>query len=317
MKFLFRKVPAAIMIIPMFVSVIINTLFPNLVNMGSLTTALFSKSAVVPLTGAILFFAGTQLKIKEAPAAIKRGGVLLAAKFAAGYIGVMVITGIFGHGGLFGISTLAMFAAILSSNGAIYLAITGEYGDQADLGAYSMLSIKDGPFLTLLALGASGASSIPVHQLLAAVFPMIVGIILGNLYEEVQKYFKAGAHALIPLIGFSIGASLDVKLMFQAGASGILLGCIVMMISGLILISVDKLVLRRPGYAGAALSCTAGSAVATPAIVAGVVPSLQGEAVIASVQIAAAVIVTAILCPMLTAWTIRKWGAPKCDAIGQ
>ena len=132
---LFRKIPAAAMIIPMFLSIIFNALFPDFVKIGSLTTAIFSKSAVVPLTAAVLFFAGTQLKINEAPAAFKRGGVLLVTKFIVGYAIGTLFSATFGSIGILGISTLAVFTALLSSNGSIYLAIASEYGDDIDLGA--------------------------------------------------------------------------------------------------------------------------------------------------------------------------------------
>lgn len=314
---LFKKIPAAAMIIPMFLSIIFNTLFPDFVKMGSLTTAIFSKSAVVPLTAAVLFFAGTQLKINEAPEALKRGGVLLLAKFAVGYLIGTLFSMVFGSVGFLGLSALAVFTALLSSNGSIYLAIVGEYGDDKDLGAYSLLSLKDGPFLTMIALGASGASSIPLSSLFATIFPMILGIILGNLYPGTRAYFKGGTKVLIPLVGISVGASLNIMMMFKAGASGIVLGLIAFVAGGIILIAADKFILRRPGYAGASLASVAGSAVATPTIVAGVVPGLQEAAAQASVQVAAAVIVTAILCPMLSSWALKKWGAPRYKQEGQ
>lgn len=311
MKILFKKVPAAIMIIPMFITVIINSLFPQLLQIGGMTTALFSKAGVAPLTGMLLFFCGTQLNLREAPSAIKRGGVLLVAQFLSGFAIGEFINKFFGAEGLLGISTLAIFTAALSSNGSMYIALTSEYGDQTDLGAFSILSIKDGPFLTLLALGASGAASIPVQSLLASIFPMILGLILGNLYKEIQEYFKAGARLIIPLSAIAIGSSLDIKKLFNAGFSGLLLGLFVVIATGLVLIIVDKFILKRPGYAGASLATVAGNAVGTPVIVAGVVPSMQKVASTATVQVAAAVIVTAILCPVLTSWTVRKWGGGK------
>lgn len=81
---LFKKIPAAAMIIPMFLSIIFNTIFPDFVKIGSLTTAIFAKSAVVPLTAAVLFFAGTQLKMNEAPEALKRGGDLTSGEIFCG-----------------------------------------------------------------------------------------------------------------------------------------------------------------------------------------------------------------------------------------
>lgn len=308
---LFKKIPAAAMIIPMFLSIIFNTIFPDFVKIGSLTTAIFAKSAVVPLTAAVLFFAGTQLKMNEAPEALKRGGILLLGKFFVGYAVGTLFSLVFGQAGLLGISTLAVFTALLSSNGSIYLAIVGEYGDDQDMGAYSLLSLKDGPFLTMIALGASGASSIPIHSLFATIFPMLLGIALGNLYPGTRSYFKGGTKVLIPLVGISVGASLNLMMLFKGGISGIVLGLVAFIAGGVILVGLDKLILRRPGYAGASLASVAGSAVATPTIVAGVVPGMEEAAAVASVQIAAAVIVTAILCPMLSSWALKKRGAPR------
>lgn len=308
---LFKKIPAAAMIIPMFLSIIFNTIFPDFVKIGSLTTAIFAKSAVVPLTAAVLFFAGTQLKMNEAPEALKRGGILLLGKFFVGYAVGTLFSLIFGQAGLLGISTLAVFTALLSSNGSIYLAIVGEYGDDQDMGAYSLLSLKDGPFLTMIALGASGASSIPIHSLFATIFPMLLGIALGNLYPGTRSYFKGGTKVLIPLVGISVGASLNLMMLFKGGISGIVLGLVAFIAGGIILVGLDKLILRRPGYTGASLASVAGSAVATPTIVAGVVPGMEEAAAVASVQVAAAVIVTAILCPMLSSWALKKWGAPR------
>lgn len=178
-------------------------------------------------------------------------------------------------------------------------------------GAYSLLSLKDGPFLTMIALGASGASSIPIHSLFATIFPMLLGIALGNLYPGTRSYFKGGTKVLIPLVGISVGASLNLMMLFKGGISGIVLGLVAFIAGGVILVGLDKLILRRPGYAGASLASVAGSAVATPTIVAGVVPGMEEAAAVASVQIAAAVIVTAILCPMLSSWALKKWGAPR------
>lgn len=308
-----KKIPAAIMIVPMFLSAIINSMFPGIVQIGGITTAIFSKSAAVPLTGAVLFFVGTQLKWTEAPKAMLRGGVLLAAKFMAGFIPGFIIIKMFGVQGVLGVSVLALFNCLLTSNGAIYLALTGENGDELDLGAYSVLCLKDSPLLTILAIGASGAAAVSPKAILATILPMLVGLVLGSLFEGVRKYFKPGLHVCIPLIAIAIGASLDLKKLFTAGLGGIVLGIVVVAIGGLILICADKFILKRPGYAGAALATVSGSAVAYPAIVATAVPSMHPYVASASIQTAAAVIVTAILGPILTSWAVKKWGSGKAE----
>ncbi|WP_236879404.1 2-keto-3-deoxygluconate permease [Clostridioides difficile] len=68
---------------------------------------------------------------------------------------------------------------------------------------------------------------------------------------------------------------------------------------------------KRPGYAGWAVATTAGNAMAVPAAVALVDPSWQPYVATATTQVAAAVVVTAILVPLITSWCAKKYGCPK------
>ena len=82
------------------------------------------------------------------------------------------------------------------------------------------------------------------------------------------------------------------------------------MIGGVFNILFDKLT-GGSGIAGAAISSVGGNAVATPMALAAVDKSLEGVAAIAQPQVAAAVVVTAILCPMLTNWISKRNGGKK------
>ncbi|WP_240776466.1 2-keto-3-deoxygluconate permease, partial [Salmonella enterica] len=70
-------------------------------------------------------------------------------------------------------------------------------------------------------------------------------------------------------------------------------------------IRADRLV-GGTGIAGAAASSTAGNAVATPLAIAQADPSLAEVAAAAAPLIAASVITTAILTPVLTSWVAKK-----------
>ena len=82
---------------------------------------------------------------------------------------------------------------------------------------------------------------------------------------------------------------------------------ITVVIGGVFNIFFDKIT-GGSGVAGAAISSVGGNAVATPAALAAVDSSLAATAAIATPQVAAAVVVTAILCPFMTNWISKHTG---------
>ncbi|SHI85224.1 2-keto-3-deoxygluconate permease (TC 2.A.10.1.1) [Dethiosulfatibacter aminovorans DSM 17477] len=306
-----NKIPGGLMVVPLFLAAGINTFFPNALKIGSMTSALFSPAGIGTLIGAALFFTGTQLKIKEAPEIIKRGGVLLIAKFLAGFLLGLLVEKVFGEAGLFGISTLAIFSAVTNSNAGMYVALAAEYGDEKDIGAVSLLALNDGPFLTMIAIGASGAAHIPLMSIFATILPMLIGVILGNLDHDISDFFKPGIMIMVPMFSFALGSSINYTQIIVAGPTGLLLGALTLVVSGGIAILADRFINKRPGYAGAAVSTAAANSVATPATIAVVVPAFADIVPVATAQIAAAVIFTAIVSPFFTAFIARKYGCPK------
>lgn len=96
-------------------------------------------------------------------------------------------------------------------------------------------------------------------------------------------------------------------MLLQGGLAGILLGVLTTFVGGFFNIRADRLV-GGTGIAGAAASSTAGNAVATPLAIAQADPSLAEVAAAAAPLIAASVITTAILTPVLTS-RVAKTGA--------
>lgn len=310
LKFI-QKLPGGIMVVPMVIGAIINTFCPEIVQIGSFTTGLFSASAVPALIGLILFAIGTQIKLKDAPQAIKRGGVLLGVKYVVGASIAIFITKFFGAQGILGISSLAILVALISTNSGLYMALVGTYGDSQDLAAQAVLNIGDGPFLTLVTLGAAGLAEIPLMSLAAAIMPLIIGIILGNLDNDLRKLMAPTVGIVLPFAGFALGGTINFFDILKAGPTGLILALVVLLVSGLSALLADRGINRRPGYAGMATATTAGNAIATPAAVALIDPTYQPYVVSATTQIAAVVIITAVITPMLTSFVAKKYGCPK------
>lgn len=316
MNFL-KKVPAGMMIVPMFLSALINTFFPDLLQIGSFTTAVFTSAGTASILGVQLICMGAQLRIVELVQVVRRGGVLLIAKFLVGAAIGIIFGKIFGMVGFFGLTTLAIISAITNSNGSLYLALTTEYGDEVDQTAMSLLAINDGPFLTLVALGASGMATIPVMSLVAVVVPILFGMLLGNLDKKLQEFLEPGVSLLLPFVGISLGAGINITNILRGGMAGIILGVMTVFISGPLVVLADRVFNKRPGYAGWAVSTTAGNAIAVPAAVATIDPSWAPFVAEATTQVAASTVFTAILIPFIAAWWARKYGCPKCPIEGQ
>lgn len=312
-----KKIPAGMMVVPLLLGSIITTAFPNIWDIGGLTQAVFSSAGTNTLLGAQLFCMGTALQVKDMPKVLKRGSILLISKFAIGaFLGILVGR-FFGTAGFLGLSSLAIISAVTNSNGSVFLTLMGNYGDRADAGCFPILSINDGPFLTLVALGASGLADIPFMSLLAAILPVLLGMIIGNLDHGMRDIFAPMGTAIIPLIGFALGTSINLVNIVKGGASGVLLGLITVFIGGAFICLCDKFISRRPGYAAWAVATTAGNAVAVPAAVALADPALEAVAGTATVQVAASVVVSCILAPLITNFWAKKFGCPQYPLEGQ
>ena len=101
---------------------------------------------------------GATIDFATTPYILKKGGALLGTKILCGIIVGLVLGRLLGEkpieAGFFaGLSTLAVVVAINDTNGGLYMALMGQYGKPRDVGAYSVMSLESGPFLTMVTLG--------------------------------------------------------------------------------------------------------------------------------------------------------------------
>jgi len=298
-----EKIPGGMMVIPLILGAIIKTFFPGFLKIGGFTTAIAANPLAI--LGVFLVCMGAGMDIKAAPKALKIGFVQTLTKYGVAVIIGLLVSYFFGEKGLWGISSLAFIAAMSSTNGGLYTALTAEFGTKEEVGAIAILSIKDGPFLTMIALGTAGLASIPFMTLVGVILPLVVGVVLGSLDPDMRTFLSKAGMVMIPFFAFGLGCGINLETIYLAGFSGILLGLLTVVICGFFTILTDRLS-GGTGVAGAANASAAGNAVATPAAVAMVDPSLTATAAIATPQVAAAVITTALLVPVLTAFIAKR-----------
>lgn len=217
MRFL-KKIPAGMMVVPMLLGAVINTFIPEVTNIGSFTTAIFTSAGANTAIGIQLFCLGTTLRFREMGGVVKRGGVLLISKFVIGAAIGIVVGKVFGPTGVLGLSSLAIISAVTNSNGSVYLALMNSYGDKVDQAAMPLLAINDGPMLTMIAMGIGGLADIPFMALVAAIGPILVGMILGNIDRDLSDFLAPAGSILLPFVGFCLGSGMNLTNIVKGGA---------------------------------------------------------------------------------------------------
>ena len=291
------------MVVPLFLGMALNTFAPNLLKIGGFTQAL-TGAGYPTILGMYLFTVGTKMTVRAAPKMLLRGFGLMAAKVGTATIFALVVAKVFG-GHVLGLSTLAVMVAMSDTNGGMFLALTSVMGDKDDAGTYVVQSIETGPFLTMLIFVGTGLAVIPWLTMVSVIAPIVVGAILGNLDDDIRTFFGSREAIIVPFMAFTLGQTIDLKSVATAGIPGMVLGVTVLVVTGFVCIGTDKL-LGGSGIAGAAASSTAGNSAAVPQAVALADPSYAAVAGAATVQVAASVIVTALLTPLLTTWWFKR-----------
>lgn len=300
-----KKFPGGMMVIPLLIGCLVNTFVPQCLEIGGFTTSLF-KSGQSTLVGLFIFCSGATINVRQIGQPLYKGAVLTILKYAMGVIIGYVLNMAFGPAGVLGLTPFAVIAAVTNSNGAIYTALAKEFGDDTDMGAIAVLSLNDGPFLTMIALGTTGLASIPVIDIVAAIIPLIIGMILGNLDPDFRDLLSKGLNMILPVNGFVFGANMSLIDIANAGVPGVMLGLITVLSTGILTYFIYSFIRRKPDPMGMAIGTVGGNAVATPASVATSDPSLQPYVNSATAQIAASVVITAILTPLLTGYLSRR-----------
>ena len=304
-----NKVPGGLMLIPLLLGVLTNTFFPGFLAIGSFTTALL-KNGALPLIAVLFFCSGAQIEFKAAGMSLYKGMVLNTSKVFFGVLFGVALARIAGPGAaILGVTPLAMIGAMSNSNGGLYTALASKYGSKTDVGAIAVISSNDGPFFEMMFMGIAGVAVIPLSALFATIFPILLGMLLGNLDDKIRHFLKPGIMISIFLFSFPLGAGLSLQTLVKAGLPGILLGLFTVLATGIPSFFVYKWLIgkkyRHSCAVGAAIGTSAGNSIATPAAIAAIDPTWLPFAETATAQVAASIVVTAICIPILVDWLYK------------
>ncbi|HWI61993.1 MAG TPA: 2-keto-3-deoxygluconate permease [Symbiobacteriaceae bacterium] len=308
-----QRIPGGIMLIPLIIGSLIKTFFPGFLDLGSFTTGLF-KNGATPLIALLILATGAQITLRQSPKVLLKSGLVLTTKTIIPGLLIVAVGFIFGKDGFLGLSLLALMTAFTNSNGGLWLALSSEYGDEADSGAYLASALDDGPFFPLLLMGLSGLAAIPAKAVLAALIPFLVGIAWGNVDRKFQDLMKPVPGIVIPFFALALGAGIDLRSLATGGLYGIVLGLLVVLVTGGLAHLGYRYVLREKTAIGFASGTVAGNAVATPLVVAQADPTFKPFVEVATAQVAAAVLVTAIVASFITSYLAKRYQAQQRTA---
>ena len=297
-----KKLPGGLVIIPLVIAVLLATFCPQVYQVGGYVTALFYDGNSC-MMGFFLIVCGSAINIKQVGMPLYKGVTLTATKFLLGVIIGMLVSAICGPEGFLGIAPFVWIATITNSNGSLYISLSSQFGNATDTGAISILSLNDGPFFTLVALGATGLASIPFNSFVAVLVPLLIGFIWGNLDAGFRKACATAQPIVTFFMTIPIGAQTDINTIVTAGAAGIILG-LVSAATAVIFFFTNNILLpkKERNAMGAAIGTTALNSAMTPAAVGEADPSMAQYVDMATAQCATASVVTLFLCPFITAF---------------
>ncbi|MDR3242292.1 MAG: 2-keto-3-deoxygluconate permease [Lactobacillaceae bacterium] len=308
-----EKIPGGMMIVPLFIGTIVRTFYPNPTVpaefLPGFTGNYLTGTSVILFV--FFFCVGTTINLKSSGYIARKGLSLLISKvILAGLLGVLINHLLPTEGitsGLFaGLSALAVIASFNETNGGLYMALMTTLGREEDAAGFPFISIESGPFMTMITMGIAGMAQFPLTALISTLIPFGLGITLGSLDHDFRKFFGPAVPVLIPFFAFTLGFSINLSAIVKSGLIGILMGVMVVLISGSVLAVVDRFVTGSDGVAGWAASSTAGAAVAVPTIIADMAPKFQPIAENATAIVATSVLVTSILTPLVTMYFEKR-----------
>ncbi|MGT7999799.1 2-keto-3-deoxygluconate permease [Escherichia coli] len=158
-----EKIPGGMMLVPLFLGALCHTFSPGAGKyFGSFTNGMITGT--VPILAVWFFCMGASIKLSATGTVLRKSGTLVVTKIAVAWVVAAIASRIIPeHGvevGFFaGLSTLALVAAMDMTNGGLYASIMQQYGTKEEAGAFVLMSLESGPFMTMIILGTAGIAA--------------------------------------------------------------------------------------------------------------------------------------------------------------
>lgn len=264
-----EAIPGGLMLVPLVIAAIFNTLFPNVLqSMGGPTDGLF-KSGTNTVIGLMLFACGATVSLKRIGQILKNGAVYAIGKLVIIFVLGTVFLKVFGPAGIFGISAFAFIPVICYMNPGLYINMAHQYGEPDDAAMVLLPQLFCMPVWSVLVFNLSSGAKVNWMSAVNVLVPFFLGMILGNLDADFTKFIRPATLITLPLMGFAFGSAINLKTAVKGSLSGIILAVFVLIVNFVVMyLFADKLVLKRPGWTGVTLCATTGAAAMDPALMA-------------------------------------------------
>lgn len=311
LKFM-KKIPGGLLLIPMLISAIINTLAPGFfASFGGLTEALFTTKGANYIVALVCFCSANLLDFKSISKVLRKQGTLLLVKALVAIVFSFAFMQGFGLQGVWGISAIAFVVAICSLNPSLYLALVTDYGVETDKAAFGLTGILAVPAFPIFVFSITQGGGVDWTPIISTLIPIFFGIVVANLDKDLSKMFSSILGVLMIFMGWSFGAGINIIDALKAGPQGILLSILFYLIMLPIIYLVETKVLKESGISTLGISSIAGLSVSAPSIMAFNNPELVPLASVATAQIALGVVITSIITPIITQRLAKSKGIEK------
>lgn len=297
-----KKIPAGTLLVPMLLSALLHTLWPELLHIGGITEDFLGGRSINFIVGMLTFSSGLIIDLNSFKTILKRHGLLMLLKLILVVPLSLLYGQFFGQAGILGISAVAFTVAMVSMNPAMYISLVDDFGTEVDKAAFAFTGLFSIPVIPVLIYSFGGQGAIDWMPIISTIIPLLLGIILGNLDPDFRDLFGGAVVMLLPILGWNMGQGMNLITAFQAGFSGILLGVFYYVFTSIFVIF-DKKVLKNDGVASMAMNSVAALSTSIPAIIALSIPELQQYVPTAIAQILMVNLITVFVTPMV----VRKF----------